>query len=230
MASDVPVPETLDFTDAEIKKATKRATYAEGTHARWIVTDASRGEAKSGHLQLSFKCAALRDVDDANSKEKRLIFDKMFIPKVNPNRPGHKAPNTYGLCVRTLHAMFPEDVPLEPRRDGEGNIIFKGEIIDKGDEEAARDECKTATFDKIKEVWADPSLLVNQAFYAVVKVDGEYTNLDRHSDEPVTDKEGNVLELTAPENFYGSDDEETEEVEEKTAAKKPAAKTNGKKR
>ena len=224
MATDVEVPESLDFTADAIKKAAARKGYRAGIYCKWLVTDAGKTVNKNGHLVIQRKVKALKDPEDANSTAKPVLFADMYLPKVNKNHPGHKAPDTMGLVIRDLHAMFPEDVPLYPRREGEA-LVFKGEEIEKGDEEAARDEVNEAVAEKLNDLWSNPGQLVGMAFWATYdtnKRDPQYKNLDK-----ITPEKDETLEVTDGEQLV-DDAEEEGETEKPTKPAKPA-KGKGKK-
>lgn len=228
MATDIEVPESLDFTADAIKKAAARKGYKAGIYAKWIVVDSGKDVSKNGHLVIKRKVKALRDPDDANSTAKPTLFADMYLPKINKNFPGHKAPDTMGLIIRDLHAMFPEDVPLYPRREGDV-LVFKGQEIEKGDEEACRDEVNEAVAEKLNALWADPGQLVGMAFWASYdtnKKDPQYKNLDK-----ITPERDESMEMTAGDQLLDDDAEDEAEAEEapKTKAPVKAAKGKGKK-
>lgn len=228
MATDVPVPESLDFTAAAIKKAAMRKGYRAGIYCKWIVTDAGKTVNKNGHLVIQRKVKALRDPDDANSTCKPTLFADMYMPRVNKNHPGHKAPDTLGLIIRDLHAMFPEEVPTYPQRQGEA-LVYKGEEIEKGDEEACRDEVNEAVSAKLNDLWANPGQLVGMAFWAtydVNKKDPQYKNLDHITPEQ-------DMELAATEAGQLVDEGEDDEGEADAPTKsngKPKAAAKGKRK
>jgi hypothetical protein len=224
-----------ELSDTEIAKMVARQEYALGwmqvqvEQAALKVVD-KEGSVLHGCLQFERRVTPLAIEGDPTSGRKPLLFDSFTIPLPNLEIPGHKPPSwTIGFAVSAMHAMFPEECPLFPRRV-DGVLAYDGEEISAEQEAACRVKAGKAVMRKIKELMAEPDAMIGQVYYAelaesVSKKDGKtYRNLSNHSPEL---PEGETL--LQGKALY----EETEVVVEEPkkaakGAKAPAGKVKGK--
>lgn len=179
MAEQTEKPTDINFTPEDIAKHSTRPALVDGWY-QWLCTDAQTTVAKSGHLMIDTRNAPLADLNDSTSKvQKFAVRDNIILPFDNPNFEGHKAPNTAGLCHAKLLAIFGEDVIPDYPRVIEGVLTFKGEEIEKAEEGEARQEVTTLVFEKLQELWADPSSLIDQAFFGRKIQNGDYSNIEK---------------------------------------------------
>lgn len=177
MSDQVEKPTDVNFTPEDIAKHSARPALTDGWY-QWLCTDAQTTVAKSGHLMIDTRNAPLAEVDDPSSKvQKFAVRDNIILPFDNPNVEGHKAPNTAGLCHAKLLALFGEDVIPDYPRVVDGVLQYKGEEIEKAEEGEIRQEVTKLVFEKLQELWADPSTLVDQAFYGKKVQNGDYSNI-----------------------------------------------------
>lgn len=177
MDTQVEKPTDISFTSDDIAKHSTRPSLTDGWY-QWICTQAETTVAKSGHLMIDTRNAPLAEADDPSSKvAKFAVRDNIILPFDNPNMADHKAPNTAGLCHAKLMAIFGEDEIPDYPRVVDGVLTYKGEEIQKVDEQAYREEVTALVFHKLQELWQDPTPLVDQAFFAKKIQNGEFSNL-----------------------------------------------------
>lgn len=236
--TDVSIPDasSLDFNDEDIARGAKRDQIPFGWH-RFIVTSAERKigatEKTMGNLTINMQVCALQDQDDPNSKVRPPMYQNLTIPIANPEVPGHTTKTWMtGMAMQFLASVFDEEVFTFPRKI-DGVLTYKGEEIDKEDEEECRKDAVKRMLNKCKELWADPTLLLDCVFYGEVIQNGDYVNIKGIRAELGTDKDGNPIELVdlsggsvikeAPKMIN------TKKATKKTA-KKPVKKTSKKRK
>ena len=87
-------------------------------------------------------------------------------------------PNTTGIAGAFVRALEgPDEVPDFPRRE-DGTLTYRGEAIDKTEEEGSRKEASRIVLNKLKELWqSDTDELVGKTFYGRIGHKGEYANI-----------------------------------------------------
>jgi hypothetical protein len=184
----------IDVTDASVADLVAREDYRLGAYAL-LVDDANinlvdKGKME-GFLQVVMKVLPLADPDDVTSGVKPGMRDSFYIP-LRPD--GGEIPAwVFSICMRALHAIFPDDVPTYPRRDKEsGNYIYNGEEIDKSQIDACRLDAGKRLMLKVQQILeTEAQCLVNQGYFAKYQLDknGEYRNLNAHSSEAYEDED-----------------------------------------
>ncbi len=186
----------FNFNRGAIKPTSERR-HAEGAFCR-IITDVERWE-REGNDDIVFRVEseALRDPDDINSKVAGTkLSDFLTLPFDNPEVDGHQAPSDdyaqwkYENLTDFLSAVFPNDVDHRPRRveaDDEGNLIgdmiFRGNPIQKNQFKECNEEAKNTAGEAAIEIFDDVTQMVNKVFFCRVvrstnKKNGKtYTNL-----------------------------------------------------
>lgn len=166
----------IKLTAEDIAKKAARLSLNLGWY-QFLVTQAESKIAKSGSLMIELRCAPLKEVNDQNSKVMNLsLRNNIVLPVSNPDLPEHLAPNTTGIVVSALVAMEIKGIVDYPRTI-DGQLMYKGEVIEKAEQDDARVEVTQLALDKILALYDDPSELVDCAFYAqVIEKDG-YTNI-----------------------------------------------------
>ena len=183
----------VSYTDADVADAAKRDKWAEGTY-RAVLADIKKDISKdNGHLMLVCTYRALRDPDDAGSIFGFAIKYWQCLPFRNPNRDGHQPKKFFAQSTnRWLSAHFPDDVLALPYRSDEG-LVFKGEVIENADEEAAKKEAYDTSYGKADELWNDES---NEAMEAM-KGSAVYFDLYYAKDKD----SGQVSDFPSLQNF-----------------------------
>lgn len=170
------LPTSLSYTASDIRDASLRDELAYGWY-RFKIGGAEAKEAESsGSLMVVLKCYPLKDPDDADSTTTPFVRHNLIMPTVNPNRDGHKKPNTVGMNHGFLRALHPDSMPDYPRRE-DGVFMYKGEEIDPDATEEARMEVTTQLFSELDSLYRDPTLLIDEVFYAELYQNGDFLNL-----------------------------------------------------
>lgn len=228
----------ISYTDEEVAEAAKRERVAEGRY-RLVLADLMRQVSKeNGHLMLRGVYRILSDPNDAGSTVGPKLNNYLCLPFRNPDREDHVPSKFFATNTnRWLAAHLPEEVPLLPGKNADGQLEYKGEEISWDDNEEMRKEALDATYAKAGEIWEDESnesleALKNTVVYANVyyQEGSDFPSMNNFS------VEAGEEELIVGEGYKAApvavadEEEEEEEVEVKAkkAASKPAAKTNGK--
>jgi len=166
----------IKLTPENIAQMSQRQSLALGWY-QFLVTEANAKVAKSGSLMIELRCAPLAETDDPNSKVAKLsLRNNIVLPVANPEVADHTPPNTIGIVVSALKALGVEGIEDYPRQI-DGQLTFKGEAIEKAEEDEARQEVTELAVTKVLELYDNPSELVDCAFYGqVIEKDG-FTNI-----------------------------------------------------
>lgn len=174
--SELQKPTSIKFSPESVKKLSLKESGTPGWY-RWIVTNAETQVAGTGSYMIVTNLSPLEDVDDPNSVFKKLrVRNNIILPEENPEVDGHKAPNTIGLCHGFLMALYPDEIDDYPRFS-DGALRFKGEEIEKAEEENYREEVTKQVTDKLEQLWLDPTPLVDEVFYAELFQNGDFSNI-----------------------------------------------------
>jgi len=127
------------------------------------------------------------------------VRHNLVLPFVNPRIPGHEAPNTSYIMRLVLEALYADEFPPLPvHKEGGVWETHDGQLITDSDEiTRLKEERADAVLAKCKDLWVNPDQLLEEVFYARVKQNGRYRNLDELSAEPPVDEEVQ----TNPEEF-----------------------------
>lgn len=170
------LPSSLSYTESDIRDASLRDELAFGWY-RFKIGSAETKEAESsGSLMIVLKCYPLKDPDDADSATTPFVRHNLIMPTVNPNRDGHKKPNTVGMNHSFLRALSPEGVPDYPRRV-DGVFMFQDAEIEPGEQEEARMQVTTSVFERLDSLYQEPQQLIDEVFYAELYQNGDFLNL-----------------------------------------------------
>lgn len=183
----------ISYDDKDVREAAHRPVISLGWK-RFVVTDAERAESKlrddgkGGHLMLKLQVMPL---DGDNVAHDPQVINNIVLPFKNPRVPGHQKPNTAYICLMFLRAIDPDAFPPTPTSKGGGVWeTHDGQLItDYNEVSRMREEQQALVFERLKEYWANPSALVEETFFATVKQNGQYRNLDSISAEPPPDEE-----------------------------------------
>lgn len=101
--------------------------------------------AEQGCYQLTLRVLPLRNPEDGGSRDFNLgQWARVTLPLANPNIPDHKVPqDTADKAIQTLSAIRPDLIAAFPRMV-DGQMRFKGEVIEKTQEMAGRAEAVKA--------------------------------------------------------------------------------------
>jgi hypothetical protein len=161
MEEQQSIPLKISYTDEDVARAAKRDKFTEGTY-RGVLTDIVRQVSKDNH-HLMFKCVyrMLADPNDAGSVVGPAGYHYQCLPFRNPEFEDHVPAKFFARSTTDwLAAHVPDEVPARPRRDGEGKdapIVFKGESIEKDQQEECEREAYDAAFSKASAMWEDES-------------------------------------------------------------------------
>lgn len=173
MENQVIIPDDIDFAESDLAEMGKQRVLAptgKKGRIRFRIIDASTSvSAEKGTMQIVLKAAPLKDPDDADSVQPGLaVRHGLTLPITNRDFPGHKAPNTAGLCGNYYRAVN-VDVPQYPRWDKDAKAFtFNGEEIDKDDVDSKKRESNLALAAQLKEDWRAPANRLDDSFYAEV--------------------------------------------------------------
>lgn len=201
--TDVAVPTSLSFTEQDIMDSAKWDVLAQGFYCFKIVDTSTKVTVKGknpGSLMMTWRLRALRDPNDLDSVAGPPMFHNLIVPKQNPDVPQHTKPKTFGLVAQALRAIFPDEIPSMPYRNEDGDLEYNGDLIEKDDEQACRNEVAQIVLQKLEEIWTDGSLCVDRIFYAEAYDNDGYMNL-RHIDYELSPnpQTGEMPELMDPE-------------------------------
>jgi hypothetical protein len=198
MTEEQNKPTAVRFTDEEMVERSKKATLSIGYY-RFLITDAKCKVSGANNMMVVCTCSPLKDPDDAGSASWPNIYHNLVLPFRNADVEDHTPPNTFRLVSDFLQATYDDKIPTMPRMQ-DGALVFKGEVISRDKEEAARLETNNAVQDLAFALWEDPSDLVDRAFYAEVfwnhTPKGDFLNL-----RLISDKKDPDMKLQDPKNF-----------------------------
>lgn len=178
----------LDFSPEAIKETAKKKTLPNGAWFRFLVTKQdTKVNEKSGNVGTRLGLRALKDPNDASStfgapasnnitwpfRNKGFVYPE--TTKDHKKGDPHEAPDTEGMVIQFLNALDPS-FPTYPRWV-EGKLMYKGEEIPEDQNDAKREEVVSEIYNTLKKVYANPEYFINEAFYAQVAVDGNFTNV-----------------------------------------------------
>lgn len=91
------------------------------------------------------------------------------FPLINEEVKDHAAPDTAGMVIPQVQALWPEECPLYPRRDPKTKeMMYKGEAIEPSSEEDAASEAADACMEFIDALERDPSKWEGREAYAKI--------------------------------------------------------------
>jgi len=206
-------PTNITFDDSDVERASTRDMLSPGWYA-FVIKDHKKDTThENHHLRSKFSLAPLKDPTDDNTESTPRAFHSIIYPFKNDSQEGHAPPNTLGIAASFLRAILGEDdVPYFPRRI-DGQLTYRGEPIDKKQEEACRKEATKIQMNALLAIaTGDDDALVGAVFFGLVVHKGEYANIKVVRGEPPTD-----AELVDPDNFrYTPTLENAPKVDEKT--------------
>jgi len=155
------------YSEEVVKKASERRNLAIGFYKfRCVQALRQPPNEESGNLRGQYTWAPLKK---DGSEGRPTVRDYMTYPLKNDKFPGHEEPNTTGLTVPIVQAAFPKECPLYPRTDKDTKkLMYKGKVIDKSEEETAREEAAKLSLDKLDALEPDPQPMVGREAYAKV--------------------------------------------------------------
>lgn len=187
---------TISFSDQDVADAVIPDKLAEGWYLFVYKSAEASVHEKNGHLVINTTARPLEDPTDSASVSSLSIRDNIFLPFRNPDVPGHKRPNTLGLCQARLIAID-HSFPIPPRKiKGKQAFEFDGQEIDSAQADAERIKIGRRVMERLTDLWETPEELLECAFYGLVEHKDGYANINRWARELPAD-----ATLVAPENF-----------------------------
>lgn len=242
--TDEAIPLKISYTDEDVANAAKRDRFAKGTYCGIVAAITRQISKEKGHLMFKTVYRALKDPNDASSAFGPSLYQYQCLPFRNPNRDDHTPNKFFARSTNTwLAAHLPEEVIALPAKTEDG-LMFKGEVIEWSEEEAAKKEAYDSTFETAGAMWEDESneameKLVGIAVYFDVgyQEDSDFPSLDKFRSQLGEGEElvDPAIALTAEAAVEADADEEDEEPKKvakpvaKKVAKKAIAKVNGSK-
>ncbi len=181
------IPDEVDFNNDQIKAIGARRSLAptgEKRRIRFVVTGTAKTVFDTGSMAILLTCSPLKDPKVADSRTSLTVRHSLILPLPNPNVEGHEAPNTGGMCHAYYYAVLgAEKMPDYPRKI-DGELVYKGERIEKDAEEACKAEVNALVAAQLKADWKNGGAdRMDDAFYAEVFNNNKgFTNL-RHLSE-----------------------------------------------
>lgn len=178
MTETTNLPTTLSYTADDVSRDVQRKLLREGWYALLCVGNVP-AEAKTGSLRFEQTFVPLKDPTDGESKGNMKIRDYLSLPFENPEKKGHKIPNTVRVVHSRLKALGGEigdDIPDYPRKE-DGAYAFKGEEITKEELQDCDKEVSEAVRKRIIELWEEPTKVHGYVMFGYVKVNGDYNNI-----------------------------------------------------
>lgn len=176
----------VDFTDEQVMNDAKKKVLADGWY-RFIISGPEVTTSKSNHIMIKCPCAPLQNTKDANSAFWTKIYHNVILPLRNKAVPGHKAPDTMGLCSQFFGAVLEDKWPQFPEWVN-GTLTWKGQELDSVIEDDTRNEVTRSRYNLLTKIASsdphDPeygvvSLLDKNVFYAEVITNQGYKNLSK---------------------------------------------------
>ena len=194
------VPESLNLDYDSIAKGAMGKTMREGAYCKFLITREERKASARGHLMVACTMSPLTDPDDNGSAAPVSVRSSLCLPVANPDVPGHKAPNTGGLCREFISAFLVDTVGTPPVYDRETRTFsFRGKDGIPGE---LGDELKVLYSNRCCEialaVYTGELSLVGASAFGLVAVNDEgYTNVVklRANKDP-------EIALTDPSEFF----------------------------
>lgn len=203
------MPEDISYTKDEIaRQAKKKKTYRPGFYIVQL-TGNTRGVNSTHSLKFEQDLAVLKDAEDASTRGPVTIKNFMTLPFDNPNHPlGENIPKTLAVCSGFLTAMggvCTEGLIKYPRKNADGVMMFQGEPLskEKGAYELAAAEANESAMAKLRELWKEPTLALNNVCYAKVIIDEKGYNKVKF----FTDTLPEGTNVVDPADWFTTDDE-----------------------
>lgn len=170
----------------EVENLLEREAIPDGYYAVQLGAGTAKID-KKGNRTVSVLCHLVGDPNDPQESRLDLaFFNRIMLPLINKNVPGHKRPQWGSQTLALIHAVFPEEVPMNPRREADGSYSFKKRPLADDDYDDAMDEMNIAFKTKLEEIEANPLLLKGRVFFAEVKTSEDgWTNLKSPTPEPI---------------------------------------------
>lgn len=181
----------MDFSQIDVdldayRNALKDPELREDAWYAFIIRTASKPEAneKSGNWVLKYQVNPLKDDQDSSSIDTRFkLRNQLILPLPNPQHDGHEVtPVMLRMFEEQVRALGFETITTKPF----WSKTLQQRAIGTYDEpvpvtEAEEEEIKQNRAVQIRDtavtVGNDPQCLVGRVFYAKVKKNGEFTNL-----------------------------------------------------
>jgi hypothetical protein len=147
----------VGFNESQIAKLSATQKAAEGKHALMITVAERHNSENNDHIMAVLTWKILEDPENANSTTGLPIRTWLTFPLNNLSVDGHEAPEYSGnMACNLLSAIYPEEVFAFPRVErGTGQMIYRGEVIDRDTERSCRHEAVKSCVDKSIELWGE---------------------------------------------------------------------------
>lgn len=183
--TDTQTTTELDFskigmTEGQLKKLSERPRLPDGTVSRFIITNPQGRVLRNGASVLDFQAIPLQDPTDANSGDpRRAVYHKVELPTVD--MPAEVLDKVMGRARGFLQAVGIEAGPKLPSYSKETKKFTAedGSSVSGTEYEALKTESQSACAKELARLAKNPEQLRNLAFYASVKHNGEFVNINR---------------------------------------------------
>jgi len=165
----MPLPQgRVKFNKDTISKLAKKEEAAEGYFAFRIMAAEPHEPSKADNYDIMSKLSLrmLKDPDDMDSITGKPVSTWITWPLTNPDDDEHEPPRwAADQACALLHALDPKaytDVP----RFVDKKLVFKGEEIDREEEEACREEAIASISEACVACYEDHAQLVGHRIFA----------------------------------------------------------------
>lgn len=170
----------IGMTEGQLKKLSERPRLPDGTVSRFIITNPNARVLRKGVSVIDMQAVPLGDPADANSGDsRRSVYHKVELPTTD------MAPETLdkvmGRARGFLQAVGIEAGPKLPTYNKETKKFTAedGTVVTGPAYEALKNESQTAVVAELVRLAKNPEQLRNLAFYAHIKHNGEFVNINR---------------------------------------------------
>ncbi|NJO17720.1 MAG: hypothetical protein HC877_18880 [Thioploca sp.] len=193
----------VKVTDSIIKSAIDRYGLAEGWYGGLVIAADAVESKDSHHIMLQMTFMPLKDLEDMDSKVGPTARFNMVTPFQNANFSDHIAPDTGGICISNMRALYGVDeIPYFPRKDKDSGIfMFENEPIDESDINKIKKEITINALNKLADLLETPAEIIRNDYfiYFHVKHDSYGANIDKLAAELPAD--ASLVDMSSPKNY-----------------------------
>lgn len=170
----------IGMTEGQLKKLSERPRLPDGTVSRFIITNPNARVLRNGVSVIDMQAVPLQDPADANSGDsRRSVYHKVELPTTDMTP--ETMDKVMGRARGFLQAVGIEAGPKLPTYNKETKKFTAedGAVVTGAAYEALKNESQTAVVAELVRLAKNPEQLRNLAFYAHIKHNGEFVNINR---------------------------------------------------
>jgi hypothetical protein len=170
----------IGMTEGQLKKLSERPRLPDGTVSRFIISNPQGRVLRNGVSVIDMQAVPLQDPSDANSCDaRRSVYHKVELPTTDMSP--ESMDKVMGRARGFLQAIGIEAGPKLPTYNKETKkfTAADGSAVTGPEYEALKNESQTAVVRELVSLAKNPEQLRNLAFYAHIKHNGEFVNINR---------------------------------------------------